>query len=517
MSHRSVLSTFLLLILLPNIVAGEVTLPAVFSDHMVLQRDKQIRVWGWADAGEKVTVSLADASMSATADADGRWQINLPPLKAGGPFKLTAKGAGESDKVVEDVLVGEVWLCSGQSNMAMTVARSQNVKEETSAADLPLIRMFKETSGPNSAAQDQCHGSWQICSPASVPGFSATAFFFGKELHRELKVPIGLINSSVGGTSVESWTSPEAQSRVSEIGPRLLEWKRQDEAYDAEIAKQDHEESLKRWEKRKQQAIAAGKATPRKPSRAARPKSDRNYPGNLYNGKIHGLVGYTIRGAVWYQGENSSGRGFAHLYQAQLTTLMRDWRARWGQGDFPFAWVQLPNFHAPQTQPSETTGWVLVREGMLRSLSEPNTGMAITTDIGMEKNIHPTNKQDVGKRLAYWALSAVYDRDGLPMGPIFSAAKFHDGKAVLQFEHAHGLRSPSRKLEGFAVAGEDRKFHWGTAKIDGNSVVVSSSDVARPVAIRYAWADNPRGDLQNERGIPASPFRTDNWDEAAKK
>lgn len=493
-------------------VDGALEVPSIFADSMVIQRDQPVRVWGWADPGSKVTVSLADGTQSATADTDGRWSLQLPKLDAGGPHTLTISGDGTT-REIKDVLVGEVWLCSGQSNMAMTVDRARDFEKEAAAATWPRIRMFKVTSGHAQEPQDRCGGAWSVCSPETVGGFSATAYFFGRRLHSELNVPIGLINSSVGGTSVESWTSLPAQSAVDAIAPRLKAWQDQDSAYDEQAAKSRYEKALAAWKKRAATAKAEGKKAPRRPQLASRPRNDRNYPANLFNGKINPIVGYTIKGAVWYQGENSSGRGFSHLYGHQLRTLITDWRTRWGQGDFPFGWVQLPNFRSPQTQPVETSGWVLVQEGMLKTLSVPNTGMAVTIDVGEARDIHPKDKQSVGHRLAQWALGKVYGQPIIPMGPIYSRSTIDGSDVTIEFEFADGLHAKSDSVAGFAIAGADRKFVRAKARIVGSKVIVSSVSVDKPVAVRYAWAANPVISLYNAAGIPASPFRTDDWQE----
>ncbi|TWU00984.1 sialate O-acetylesterase [Stieleria varia] len=494
---------------------AELKLAAPINDSMVLQRDEDATVWGWATAGSEITVQISDHKATATADDQGRWKVQIDPPPVGGPYQMTIAGDG-SQQTIQDILVGEVWLCSGQSNMAMTVSRARDFEKEAAAADLPQIRMFKVDSGHATQPQETCQGNWTICSPQTVGGFSATAYFFGKRLHHELGVPIGLINSSVGGTSVESWTSMPAQSAVEAIKPRLDAWNADDAKYDAETAKANYERAMKAYERKVQQAKQDGAKPPRKPSLASRPRNDRNYPSNLFNGKINPIVGYTIKGAIWYQGENSSGRGFSHLYGVQLQTLINDWRARWGQGNFPFAWVQLPNFRAPQKEPSETNGWTLVQEGMMKTLSLPHTGMAITIDVGEEKDIHPKDKQTVGYRLAQWALADVYGRDLIPMGPVYKSSSIDGNKVVIEFENADGLKSSTDQVTGFAICGEDKKFVWADANIAGDKVIVSSSKIDQPVAVRYAWAANPVISLYNAADLPASPFRTDDWPEEGK-
>ena len=497
---------------------AEVTLPAMFSDHMVLQRDMPVAVWGWADPGETITVIVADQQSEATADEKGRWSAKLKPLSVGDPLTMLVRGA-DSGIVISDVNVGEVWLCSGQSNMAMTVNRVTNAEQEAASANYSKIRMFKVNSGHALEPQDRCVGDWSMCSPETVNAFSATAYFFGRSLHKELDIPIGLINSSVGGTSIESWTSMPAQGAVPAIKPRLDAWKQVDADFDADAAKVRFEKAMEQWEKRRAKAKEAGKPAPRRPRQSAQPHQDRNYPSNLFNGKINPLIPYTIRGAIWYQGENSSGRGFAHLYHDQLKTLIADWRDRWGQGDFPFAWVQLPNFKQPQEQPDETSGWVLVQEGMLKTLCVANTGMAVTIDIGEANDIHPRNKQDVGKRLAQWALASVHGEDIAPTGPIYRSCTRDGNRIVIDFDHACGglVAKGGEDLKGFVIADKDRKFVWADAKIEGETVIVSSPDVPEPASVRYAWAANPICNLYSKAGLPASPFRTDDWDESANQ
>lgn len=500
---------------------AELKLPAMFSDSMVLQRDQPVKVWGWATGGARVLVSFADQKLSTTADAEGRWAVELSALDAGGPHSLVIGGDGTS-VTIEDVYVGEVWLCSGQSNMAMTVSRAKDFKKESASADYPKIRMFKVASGHSVEPKEECSGNWSVCSPDTVGGFSATAYFFGRRLHKELNVPIGLINSSVGGTSVESWTSMSAQSAVPSIKPRLDAWKADDAAFDEAKASTRYEKALATWKEKLAASKAYGKRAPKKPSLATRPRGDRNYPANLFNGKIAPLVGYTIKGAIWYQGENSSGRGFSHLYGDQLSTLIKDWRERWGQGNFPFGWVQLPNFRSPQVEPAETSGWVLVQEGMLKTLSLPHTGMAVTIDVGEEKDIHPKNKQAVGHRMAQWALADVYpankaSQKGLiPMGPIYRGSRINGSEVVIEFDHADGLRSKGDAVTGFAIAGADKVFVHAEARIDGDKVIVSSEKVGQPISVRYAWAANPVFSLYNSVDIPASPFRTDDWEERGR-
>lgn len=454
-----------------DVAQAELTLHGMFTDHAVLQRGMPILVWGTSDAGAEVAVSLGDKKAAAKAGKDGRWQVEVESLEAGGPYVLSVR-QGDNAVQVKDVFVGEVWLCSGQSNMAWKVSRATNAKQEVADAKHPQIRMFNVPRSPSAQPQQNVKGNWQVCSPQTVAGFSATAYFFGRALHKELGVPVGLINSSVGGTPIEAWTSLETHKTSPQLQPVL-----------------------------KQPKDGAGKG-----------------PAELYNGMIAPLAPYAVRGAIWYQGERNSKIGEPFRYRHQLPAMIGNWRTLWNRQaeQFPFLFVQLPNFMPPQKQPVESNGWVTVREGMLATLkSVPNTGMAVTVDIGEAGNIHPANKQDVGGRLARWALATTYGQDDLVAGgPIYKSHSVENGRIAITFDHTGGQLSAKGggDLRGFAIAGEDRKFVFAQAKIDGNRVTVSSPQVKKPVAVRYAWASNPACNLVNKAGLPASPFRTDDWE-----
>ena len=375
---------------------ANVSLPSLFSDHMVLQQQSAIPVWGWADPGEEITVTLGDQKQTATAASDGKWSVKLTACEPGEPLTLVVKGKNTIQ--VADVLVGETWLCSGQSNMAMSVASSANFPEEQAAAKHPQLRMFTVNRVTAETPQEKCQGTWQVCTPDTVGSFSATAYFFGRELHRQLKVPVGLINSSWGGTPVQAWTSLAAQQALPELKPILDNWDQQMKNYDADVAKQRFEKQLAAWQEQVKRAKQDNKEAPRRPQLQVDPRQSPHRPASLYNGMIEPLAPYALRGAIWYQGESNAGGPTANLYGLQLATMIGNWRQRWGQEDLAFEWVQLPNFRTPQKDPVETSGWVIVQEQMLKALSVPNTGMAITIDVGEANDIHPKNKQDVGKR-----------------------------------------------------------------------------------------------------------------------
>jgi sialate O-acetylesterase len=512
MRSRRLKGSLALLFLLALVAAApaEVKLAGVFGDHMVLQCDQSVPVWGWADPGENVTVTFADQTQKTTAGADGRWSVTLDALKPGGPHVLGVQGKNTLERT--DVLVGEVWLCSGQSNMGMTVGGVKDKDAEIAAANHPKLRMLTVDRKPAQEPQADCAAKWQVSSPATVAGFSATAYFFGRSLQEKLGVPVGLINSSWGGTPIQAWTSQKAQLATPELKPIVEGYERAAANYDPEVAKKRYEKQLADFPAAVAKAKAEGKRPPNKPRPPVPPRESPNSPGLLYNGMIAPLVPYAIRGAIWYQGESNAGG--AKLYGLQLRTMIAEWRSDW-KSQFPFLSVQLPNFMAPQQQPSETGGWPLIREQFLQSLAIPQTGMAVTIDIGEANDIHPKNKQEVGKRLAQWALAKTYGKDVVACGPLYKAMRKDGGKIVLEFDYADGGLAvrDGAKLKGFAIAGEDKKFVWADAKVEGKTVVVSSPEVKAPAAVRYAWANNPDCNLINQAGLPASPFRTDTWEQ----
>lgn len=497
--------------LFTNHALADVKLPALFSDHMVLQRDATVPVWGWADPGEAVTVSVAGQTKTTTADADGKWMVKLEKLSAREPVNLTVKGKNTIS--VADVLIGEVWLASGQSNMQLQVNEVTNAWTEKAAAKFPQIRMFTVARKTAITPQTNCGGEWVVCSPETVGKFSAAAYFFGRELHQTQKTPVGLINASWGGTPIEAWTAMPVQEDRKEYAANLKSW--QDKAnvpYDEAKAQAQYEKQMTVWKNISEKNKAAGKPQPQQPKPPVAPRLQSNYPANLFNGMIAPLIPYAIRGGIWYQGENNAHGEAAKLYAVQLPLMIQDWRQRWNEGNFPFAWVQLPNFHKRTDDPAAPADWAVMRESMLHSLSVPNSGMAVGIDVGDANNIHPKDKQTIGRRLALWARAEVYGENIPFSGPTLASSKISDGEVTLTFDHADGgLSAKSGELKGFVIAGADQKWVWAKARITGNQVIVSSPEVKMPVAVRYAWANNPDCNLYNGAGLPASPFRTDNW------
>ncbi len=517
MKHNPLRTTRHLLAALAITLAGlsnvraDVKLPAIFSDHMVLQRDAIVPVWGWADPGEAITVSIAGQTKKTTADAAGKWRVNLDKLSATEALALVV--SGKNKLTVNDVLVGEVWLGSGQSNMQMWMKSVQNLEQEQAAAKFPKIRMFTVKRNEQVKPQADCEGAWVLCSPDTVESFSATAYFFGRELHQNLRVPVGLIAASVGATPVEGWTSMEKMQGKQELAPVFAEWeKKMSVPFDPVKEQAKYEKQLAAFKVSSAKHVAEGKPAGYAPQKPVPPREDKNYPGNLFNGMIAPIIPYAMRGAIWYQGENSGRAGFCQLYEYQLPLLIADWRARWGQGEFPFAWVQLANYREYTNSPSPVSYWARVRDGMLKSLAVTNTGMAVAIDIGMTDNIHPKNKQEVGRRLGLWARSQVYGEKIPFSGPLATGHKVSGEEIILSFQHTDGgLMAKDGELTGFVIAGADKQWHWAKARIEGETVVVTSDAVKSPVAVRYAWADNPKCNLYNGAGLPASPFRTDAW------
>ena len=632
--------------------ATDVRMPAIFSDHMVLQRDQPIPVFGSADPGGEVVVMLGEAQAEATADDEGRWQAELPAMEAGGPYELIVAGADTLR--FTDVLIGEVWVASGQSNMEWPLSQTDGGEAAIASADRPRIRLFDVAHDVSALPRSDVREAqgWMAASPETVPGFSAVAYHFGRMLEDSLGVPIGLISTNWGGTRAEAWTSREgledfpgfqgqieklraesggdpsasfdslyarmtadyqaelrdldagytdsttwADSDVMTSGwatmalPTAWEaagldsldgvvWFRRTVTLPTDWASEDLTlhlgpvddmdstwvngklvGSTGNWETPRNYAVPAAVTQPglntiavrvtdtageggfrgepdslrlergdgamlplaepwhyqvgldlRNEEMPSQPPRPQDFPTVLYNAMLQPLIPYGIRGAIWYQGESNAGR--AYQYRSLFAEMIRDWRAQWDQGDFPFLFVQLANFMAPQTDPGEESAWAELREAQAMALDLPNTGMAVIIDIGEADDIHPRNKTDVGERLARWALANTYGRDSLVYsGPLYRAMEQEGREIRLHFDHTGGeLTTPEGEpLMGFAIAGPDSSFVQAEAKIEDDTVVVSSPYVENPVAVRYGWANNPEATLYNSAGLPASPFRTDDW------
>ncbi len=636
---KSVLIIFCLCFGLLSIQA-EVTLSSVFSDNMVIQQNKPIRIWGWADKNESIEVRFLSQVKKTKADKDGKWELTLNAVSYGGPYSLVVQGKS-NNIVLKNILVGEVWLCSGQSNMEWTVQNINNANSEINNANYPQIRSFNVVKAIGMKPEEKLAGEWQVCSPSTVADFSAVAYFFARKLNQELNIPVGIINSSWGGTDVETWISPETVTALDDKfkerykdfeikdfdkffkeneANKALYWEamNNDPGMKQEWYKPSHNTATWKkmqipqlWEnvigqidgivwfkytislpeevKGKPAAIhlgaiddddttwingiqigetkgystkrvydiskdvltggtntiivkvtdysggggiysgaehiyleAGGKKYPLAGEWLYKESvtnkefnftdlSPNMFPSLLYNAMINPIIRYGIKGAIWYQGENNAGQSYN--YRTLFPAMINDWRTKWGY-EFPFYWVQLANYMAKDTVPAES-GWAELREAQTMTLSLPQTGQAVITDIGDADDIHPRNKQDVGLRLALIALNKDYGKkDIIYSGPAFKSMNINGNKAIIEFSNADKgfiVKNKYGYIDGFAIAGADKKFVWAKAYIDGNKIVVSSDQVQNPVAVRYSWGNNPDVNLFNTEGLPAIPFRTDSW------
>ena len=628
------------------LLLADATLPGLFSDHMVLQQGREISVWGWATPGEKITVTLAGESRQTAADGSGNWKVMLPPLTAGGPFLLQVRGT--KTVLLKDIMIGEVWVFSGQSNMTFALSGTEGAATQIPAANHPEIRLFTVPEQSTLTPQQNVTARWELCTPDTARKFSAVAYFFGRALYQQLHVPIGLIHSSWPGTDGESWTPAESLRSSPQLASILQTWNgastpekhlaadplefdlqfddfkllpaesvllprvfsdfndgeshntmgglwtydwpsapgsefdllhpgRDGSGYAAHVSGQlavpdvgllnssfspdgsaadlspysgitfyyrgdgyfryrsrqpsifdydDYRSPLVHATADWQQATILFKDlrqdgwgipeafTPQSLSSFAleilRGPDAPLAPSSLFNGMIAPLIPYAIRGAVWYQGESNAMRGYQ--YRALLPALIQGWRQAWNEGDFAFLIAQLPNLGRREDKPGESA-WAELREAQFMALRVPNTGLAVTIDLGDVVNLHPPRKAEVGQRLALWALGTTYHKDIVYSGPLYDSMQIDRNRIRIHFTHVgSGLEArDGGELREFAVAGSDRIFHWARAIIDGDSVVVSSPEVSSPVAVRYGWAGNPDCNLYNREGLPASPFRTDDW------
>lgn len=625
---------------------GRIKLPRLISDGMVIQRNTSVKIWGWASVHEKIVVDFNNSLYTTTANDSGKWEVGLSHLNAGGPYTMVLRG--DDTVTIKDIFIGDVWVCSGQSNMELSMKRVSPIYEpEIASSENAAIRCFTvpQKYNFNQPQQDLDSGRWVGANPASVLNFSATAYFFSRELYKSLHVPIGLINTSLGGSPAESWISEDALKAFpdsyneaqrfkdgvlikkieSEDRNRIQAWYNQlwqkdegnksprqrwlDTSYDASgwdrmnipgywsttklgtvngvvwfrkeinvpasmigrpskltlgrivdadsvfvngafVGTTSYQYPPRRYEippgvlkegkntlvirvisnsgkggfvlNKPYDIIAGGDTLDLKGDWQYRlgatmePLGSQTFirwkPLGLYNAMISPLLNYRIKGVIWYQGESNAAR--PHEYHDRFATLIRDWRIKWDQEDFPFLFVQLPNFMEAKSEPSESN-WALLREAQLKTLAISNTGMAVTIDIGEWNDIHPLNKKDVGGRLALAALNVAYgDTNLVHSGPIYQSMSIKENRVTLSFTHTGGgLIAKGNQAPGaFAIAGVDKKFVWAHAAIENDKVVVWSEKVQSPVAVRYAWADNPEGaNFYNRGGLPASPFRTDDW------
>ena len=531
-----------------QLVSAEIQLPKVFSDHLVLQRDTELPIWGRADPGEKVTVSFATQSQTVTAGADGHWAVKLKAMAASGqPRELLVTGRNSMVKLT-DVLVGEVWLGGGQSNMRSPLFAAHDAAEAVPAAGDNQLRLFNVGFKTAYEPQPTVLGEWKLSTPETARDFSAVGYFFARELRRVLGCPVGILCAAWGGTPIQTWISLQGIRTSPPLTRPLGEWEKAVEAYqkvqtDPKLAA-DYAAELQRWKKEVEpvfnaamKAYNAGKAAgqplgekpspawpePQNPDPMGMPSPSRRpqTPAVSFNGMIAPLAPFAVRGVIWYQGEANGGAGME--YRVLFPRLIQDWRARWGS-DFPFLFVQLPGW-GTDSGPVAESGWPWTREAQLMALREPRTGMAVTIDVGDPNNVHPADKRDVGYRLALLARRQVYGENLVACGPLYRDCAVTGGGIRIRFDQiGGGLRIgqapwrapgvepfPTDRLFGFYVAGDDRKWVAAAARIDGDTVLVSSPAVPQPSAVRYGWASFPQCNLYNREGLPASPFRTDSW------
>jgi sialate O-acetylesterase len=498
MKNKNYLSFCFLLFFLSNHAFADVKLPAIISDNMVLQQNTTIALWGWADAGEAIEIknNWNNKTEKVNADDKGNWLVHLKTIKAGGPYTISISGKNKIE--LHNVLLGEVWLCSGQSNMEFPLKKHQgwqtgvvNAEQEISQANYPMMRMFIVEKNTSTIPLNDVKGSWNICSPQTAGNFSAVAYYFGKRIQKETGFPVGLIHSSWGGTPAESWTKKEVLKSDKDFASILDRYDNSLKDYPVNLKK--YEQELIQWK---------NDSMRQKPAKPADPVKNSKSPMLLYNAMIHPLVSFTLKGVIWYQGESNADR--AYQYRKLFPSLIKSWRKDWKQ-DLPFYFVQIAPFYKQNPE---------IREAQLLTFKTiPNTGMAVITDSGDSLDIHPRNKEVVGERLALWALAKNYGKSNIAYsGPVYQSMKIEGNKIILHFDFVNnGLASRESDLKEFTIAGADQKFVPARAVIKGNTVEVWSSEINNPVAVRFAWKNFMRPNFYNGAGLPASPFRTDDW------
>lgn len=482
------------------------TLPAIFGDHMVLQQKQADSIWGWDTPGTKVTVSFAGKNYSAIAGVDGRWTVKLAPLPANAEPE-TLKITGTTERELHDVLIGEVWVCSGQSNMEFELATEWNGDLAAAAANLPGIRLIKVPHTGAQELQNDFSGSWQPATPEAAKKFSAVGFLFGRHLHDILRVPVGLIDNAWGGSTAEAWVPRAELAKDGRFQPLMERNLEREAELLPDHGEGEYQRAMTKW---RAECVSAGTTNP--PWKPEHWLEGRDRVGNLYAGVLHPILGYGIKGVIWYQGESNVGR--AYEYATLFPFLIEQWRKAWGQGDFPFYWVQLPCFGEVALEPGEGD-WAELREAQSRALKLPNTGQAVSIDLGEADDVHPRNKYDVAARLVRWALAKDYGLQVPYRSPEFQHLTITSNKMLVTFNCFGSSLRPfgTLKAGGFAVCGTDKAWHWAVGNIVGsNQVELVCQDVGHPVAVRYAWANNPRCNLYSNDGLPVTPFRTDDFE-----
>ena len=489
---------------------AELKLPAIIGDHMVLQQKQADPIWGWDTPGAKITVSFAGKNYSTMAGADGKWKVKLDPLPANAtPQTLTV--VGSTKREIQDVLIGEVWMCSGQSNMGFTLNSEWNGDLEAAASKLPNLRLIKVPNVGTQELQNDFKGEWQASAPETANRFSAVGFLYGRYLHQILNVPVGLIDNAWGGSAAEAWVRRSSLENDPRFKPLMESAAKREAELLPDQGKAELDQLMASW---RAACLKAGATNP--PWQPENWLAGRQRPGNIFAGVLNPTLGYGIKGVIWYQGESNAGR--AYEYASLFPFMIEQWRKEWKQGDFPFYWVQLANYKAEQPAPGESD-WAELRESQTKTLSLTNTGQAVIIDVGEGNNIHPKDKHDVAARLVRWALAKDYGMKLPYRSPEFQKVTMAGNKALVTFDCFGSKLRPFGVSEarGFAVCGADKVWHWAAGKIIGaNKVEVSSPEVVAPVAVRYAWADNPVCNLFSNDGLPVTPFRTDNFEMITK-
>ncbi|HEX7903206.1 MAG TPA: sialate O-acetylesterase [Chitinophagaceae bacterium] len=507
MKNKIQYACWLCLLLLSKNVFADVRLPAIISDNMVLQQKSVVALWGWADAGETIEIknSWDNKTIKTIAAENGNWQLKLKTTIAGGPYTIVIKG--NNTITLNNVLLGEVWLCSGQSNMEFPLGKQQgwrsgvfNYETELAAANYPRIRFFTVKQQVADAPQKDVAGNWTACTPGTAATFSAVAYYFAKEIQAATGFPVGLIHSSWGGTPAESWTRQDVLEGDSDLKPILDRYNKALANYPADLEK--YETNLAQWKKEAEEIKLKGGTAKAAPAKPTDPLKNSKSPTKLYNAMIHPLIPYTLKGVIWYQGESNAVR--AYQYRKLFPALINSWRKEW-KNDFPFYFVQIAPYREQNPE---------IREAQLLTYKKiPKTGMVVIMDAGDSADIHPRNKEIVGKRLSLWPLANEYGKKNITVsGPVYKSMKNEGDKIRIQFDFAvDGLVAKDGALTEFSIAGADQQFIPAHAVIEKNTIVVWSDEIKKPVAVRFGWKNVPKTNLYNKAGLPASPFRTDDW------